>query len=119
MALTLEAEAVHAMRRNNGSKELVTIGVVDPSKLTDRTSERFIAYIERIEQRTEAEGKARAAWWANDTAPSELERLVECELGKFGTAAEAAMKRLFDLTPGTGSEVLALFVRALRDGDAS
>jgi hypothetical protein len=117
MALTLEAIALHAMKRKNGSKELVWIGVADPAKLTARTRERYTGYLERAALRTEIQGRARAAWWANGSPPQELERLSECSIPDFGAAGEAAMQRLFDKTPGAASEGLALFVRA-RDGTA-
>jgi hypothetical protein len=118
VTLTLEAIAVHAMRRVNGSKELVTIGTADPASLTPRTQERFTDYVTRIGQLNEADGRARAAWWGDGGQPAELEQLADCPIGYFEQAAEAAMRRLFECTPGAASEGLALFVRARRDGEA-
>lgn len=119
MGLTLEAVAVHAMQRDNGAKQLVTIGAPDPNGLTARARQRFGDYLATIEQRNETTGKARAAWWKSGEPPAELAELQQCAIADFGTASEVAMKRLFDLTPGAASEGLALFVRARREsGDA-
>jgi hypothetical protein len=119
MAMTLEAVALHALRRTNGKKDLFTIGSAKPGDLTQRTRERFTDYLDRIELRDEVGGQARAAWWATGKRPAHVAALANCALSDFGKAAETAVRELFKVTPGAASEGLVLFVRALRNGKDS
>jgi hypothetical protein len=115
MTFTLQAVATHELAFDRGTKQLRRIGALGLDGIDARVREALVGYLAGLEERSETDGRAAAAWWSAG-APDEIAALRDCSLAEFEAVTGRAMQRLFDATPGSASEGLLLFIRALRDG---